>query len=132
MGAFVYILRCSDGSYYTGSARGEELDRRVSEHQQGIGGDYTRRRLPVTLFWHVHFDEIRDAVLWERKIKGWSRAKKQAMMNGDWDSVSFFAKRPTEQVRLLNRKNQETSSLRREVEGFAGRGPLIFTKRSPV
>ena len=109
MGAFVYILHCSDGSYYTGLARGHELDRRISEHQQGIGGDYTRRRLPVTLLWHHHFDQIADAVLWERKLKGWSRAKKEAMMSGAWDTVSFSAKRPAQHARLKS-KTEETSS----------------------
>lgn len=110
MGAFVYILRCVDSSYYTGSARGEELDRRISEHQQGLGGDYTCRRLPVTLVWHEHFEEITDAVFWERKIKGWSRAKKEAMMKGDWSALSFLAKRPTQQAKLRSRNDKETSS----------------------
>lgn len=110
MGAFVYILLCADGSYYTGSARGNELDRRISEHNQGIGSDYTRRRLPVTLVWRQHFDQVTDAVLWERRLKGWSRSKKEAMIRGDWAEVSFRAKRPTQQARLSAREREKTSS----------------------
>ena len=64
----------------------------------------------MTLIWHLHFEEITDAVLWERKIKGWSRAKKEAMMKGEWDMVSFFAKRPSQQAKLKERANPKTSS----------------------
>ncbi|MBI1867954.1 MAG: GIY-YIG nuclease family protein [Methylocystis sp.] len=108
MGAFVHILRCSDGSYYTGSARGDDLDRRISEHQQGVGGDYTRRRLPVILVWHQYFDRITDAVVWERQLKGWSRAKKEAMIRDKWDDVSFRAKRPSQQAKLSAHATQKT------------------------
>lgn len=102
MGAFVYILLCADKSYYVGSTRGDAfaLDRRLSEHRQGMGGDYTKRRLPVALAWNQYFDRIVDAIFWERKIKGWSRAKKEALIRGDWDSVTFFAKRPSQQQKL--------------------------------
>jgi putative endonuclease len=95
MSAFVYILRCADGSYYVGSARGETLDKRMGEHQSGEMGGYTASRLPVELVYAEHFEAITDAIAAERRIKGWSRAKKEALIAGDWDRVQRLAKRPT-------------------------------------
>jgi putative endonuclease len=80
-GRRVYILRCSDGSYYVGSARGD-LERRFAEHQSGAFGGYTAARLPVTLTYSERFIRIDDAIAAERKIKGWSRAKKEALIAG--------------------------------------------------
>jgi putative endonuclease len=94
MDAFVYILRCADGSYYVGSARGD-LARRVAQHQTGYFGGYTASRRPVDLVYHQMFQRITDAIAAERQIKGWSRAKKQALIRGDWDRVSWMAKRPS-------------------------------------
>jgi putative endonuclease len=93
MGAFVYMLRCSDGSFYAGSATGEDLTLRIAQHQAGTFEGYTSTRRPVQLVWSEHFDRITDAIAVERQIKGWSRAKKQALINGDWDSVQRLAKR---------------------------------------
>ena len=97
MSAFVYILRCADGSYYVGSARGESLDRRLSEHQMGTYGGYTSRRRPVTLVHAEHFDRITDAISAERRIESWSRAKKEALIREDWDTLQWLAKRPAAQ-----------------------------------
>jgi putative endonuclease len=94
MSAFVYILRCADGSYYVGSARGETLDKRLGEHQAGSMGGYTASRLPVELVYAEHFQAITDAIAAERRIKGWSRAKKEALIAGNWDRVQALAKRP--------------------------------------
>ena len=91
-GAHVYMLRCADGSYYVGSAR-LGLDRRLSEHNNGIYGGYTSKRLPVELVWSEHFTDITDAIAVERQIKGWSRAKKEALMRGDFETVRALAKR---------------------------------------
>jgi putative endonuclease len=93
MGAFVYILRCSDDSFYVGSATGNDLARRIAEHQRGAFQGYTYRRRPVQLVWSEHFDRIIDAVAAERKLKGWSRAKKRALIGGDWSEVSRLSKR---------------------------------------
>jgi putative endonuclease len=93
MGAFVYILRCSDGSYYVGSASGDDLSRRIAEHQQGVYLGYTCSRRPVHLVWSEHFDRITDAIAVERKIKGWSRAKKKALIRSDWVSIQQLSKR---------------------------------------
>ena len=91
-GAYVYMLRCSDGSYYIGSAR-KGLDRRVAEHNEGRYGGYTSTRRPVTLAWAEHFLDITDAIAVERQLKGWSRAKKEALIRGDYDAIKLLAKR---------------------------------------
>ena len=92
MGAFVYMLRCADGSYYVGSAR-NDLQRRVAEHQAGVHLGYTSTRLPVRLVWSEYFDRITDAIASERKIKGWSRAKKEALIRGGWAEVKLLSRR---------------------------------------
>jgi putative endonuclease len=93
MGAFVYILRCADDSYYVGSATGDDLTLRVAQHNSGYYGGYTSTRRPVQLVWSEHFDRITDAIAAERQLKGWSRVKKEALIKGDWTSVQRFAKR---------------------------------------
>jgi putative endonuclease len=92
-GASIYILRCADGSYYTGVTR-RSVDERVSEHALGLDeGCYTFRRRPVTLVHAEHYSRIVDAVATERRIKGWSRAKKEAYMLGDYAALVALAKR---------------------------------------
>jgi putative endonuclease len=93
MGCYVYMLRCADDSYYVGSATGNDLNRRIMEHQTGARPGYTFKRRPVTLVWSEHFDRITDAIAAERQIKGWSRAKKEALIAGDWHRVQLLAKR---------------------------------------
>jgi len=90
--AFAYMLRCRDGSFYAGSTGGD-LEKRVAEHNAGMYGGYTATRRPVELIWSESFSRITDAIAAERKIKGWSRAKKIALIQGDWDRISTFAKR---------------------------------------
>ena len=92
-GSGIYILECSDRSYYTGITR-REVDARVSEHQQGlVEGCYTATRLPVKLLFDEHYPRIDEAIAAERRIKGWSRAKKEAYMRGDFGKLSQLAKR---------------------------------------
>ncbi len=91
-GAHVYMLRCADGGYYIGSAR-RGLDRRISEHNEGVYGGYTSTRRPVTLAWVQHFLNITDAIAVERQLNGWSRAKKEALIRGDYDAIRVLAKR---------------------------------------
>jgi putative endonuclease len=87
-GAYLYILCCADGSYYTGTAR-IGLEARVSEHNAGTYQGYTAKRRPVTLVFSQWFDRIADAIAAERQVKGWSRKKKEALIRGD-----FASKRP--------------------------------------
>ncbi len=93
MGMFIYIVRCSDDSYYVGSATGEDLSLRIEQHNAGAFPGYTYSRRPVSLVWSEYFDRITDGIAVERKIKGWSRAKKEALINGDWRSLSDLARR---------------------------------------
>ena len=65
----------------------------MAEHQTGAYPGYTSKRRPVTLVWSEHFDRITDAISAERQIKGWSRAKKMALIRGDWDRIQALAKR---------------------------------------
>ena len=93
MGAHVYMLRCADGSFYVGSATGEDLTPRIAQHQAGTFEGYTSLRRPVELVWSEYLDRITDAIAAERKIKGWIRAKKEALIKGDWDSIRQLSKR---------------------------------------
>jgi putative endonuclease len=85
-GAGFYILRCADGSYYTGTTR-TELELRIAKHQQGTFDGYTSDRRPVELVFSEYFERILDAIAMERRIKGWSRAKKEALIAGDLDRL---------------------------------------------
>jgi putative endonuclease len=87
------MLRCSDGSYYVGVATGDDLSKRLAEHQSGAYPGYTSTRRPVHLVWSDHFDRITDAIEVERKLKGWSRAKKEALIKNDWEAIELLAKR---------------------------------------
>jgi putative endonuclease len=93
MGAFAYMLQCADGSYYVGSARGDDLGQRIAQHQTGAYPGYTYKRRPVRLVWSERFDRITDAVAAERQIKGWSRAKKEALISADWSRIRALAGR---------------------------------------
>jgi predicted GIY-YIG superfamily endonuclease len=87
---WVYILRCSDNSYYTGHT--DNLELRVASHQTGEINGYTSTRLPVELIFSQPMVTREEALIAERQIKGWSRAKKEAMVAGDWVKVSMLSK----------------------------------------
>ncbi len=91
-GGWLYILRCSDGSYYVGTTRGS-LESRVAQHNAGAFQGYTASRRPVELIFSQWFDRITDAIENERKVKKWSRAKKEAFIRGDFESLQQLAKR---------------------------------------
>jgi len=91
MNADVYILRCSDGSYYVGSTR-TSLEERLAQHDAGSFGGYTARRRPVELVFEQDFDRITDAIAAERQLKGWTRAKKEALIRGDMETLHRLAK----------------------------------------
>jgi putative endonuclease len=78
--AFTYILECADGSYYVGSTT--DLERRVAQHAAGEGAAYTRRRRPVKLAWSMQMDSIAEAYYLEKKLQGWSRAKRRCVVEG--------------------------------------------------
>jgi putative endonuclease len=87
---YVYILECSDLSYYVGSTW--DLERRVGDHDQGLGAEYTRRRRPVRLVWSCQLDRIDEAFRVEKQIQGWSRAKRQALIEGRYDDLPALAR----------------------------------------
>ena len=86
-----YLLRCADGSYYTGSAR--DLDTRMEQHQSGKGSEYTAKRLPIELVWFAEFDRIDDAYFMEKRIQGWSRRKREALIRGDFEALPGLSKK---------------------------------------
>ncbi len=83
---FMYILKCSDGSFYTGST--QDLERRFQQHQNGEGAQHTKNRLPVELVYFEHFAKVQDAFYREHQIKGWSRKKKLALIEGRIDDLT--------------------------------------------
>ncbi|WP_311269821.1 GIY-YIG nuclease family protein [Sphingobium sp. WCS2017Hpa-17] len=90
MAFHAYILRCNDGSFYAGHT--EDLEGRIAQHDQGLIGGYTAIRRPVTLVWTENFGTRDEALTAERRIKGWSRAKKQALIDGDWERLKLLAR----------------------------------------
>jgi putative endonuclease len=100
MGIYIYMLRCADGSYYVGSATGEDLAPRIAQHNAGVYPGYTFTRRPVILVWSDYFERIADGIAAERQIKGWSRAKKEALIRSDWDGVNDLSRRRAGRARL--------------------------------
>jgi len=89
---YVYILQCADGSYYTGMTN--SIEKRLDEHVHGlIPSCYTFSRRPVVLKFCLDFQYVNDAIMKEKQIKGWSRKKKEALINGDFEELIRLAKR---------------------------------------
>ena len=86
---FVYILKCSDESYYTGVT--SNLEKRFAEHNAGTYDGYTRNRKPVKLIYSERINDINDAIVLEKRIKGWSRKKKEALIQGDFSLLKELA-----------------------------------------
>ncbi|QKT09302.1 GIY-YIG nuclease family protein [Gordonia sp. X0973] len=91
MGAYMYILRCADDSFYVGSTT--DLERRVYQHNEGEGAAYTRRRRPVKLEYAAEFESIVEAYAFEKQVQNWSRAKRQALIDGDFDRLQESARK---------------------------------------
>ena len=88
---YAYILRCSDVSYYVGHT--DDLEKRMNEHRFGQGCIYTSSRLPVELVWSQEFASREEAKAAEAQIKGWNRAKKEALIAGRFDLLSALSSR---------------------------------------
>ena len=92
---YVYILKCSDGTYYTGITN--NLEHRLNQHNEGINSEaYTYARTPVELVFYELFTDYNLAIEWETRIKKWSAKKKEALINSDW-------KRLVEEARCQNK-----------------------------
>jgi putative endonuclease len=88
MALFVYMLRCSDGTIYTGIT--DDPRRRLEQHHQGTWPDgYTAKRRPVTMVYCMHFPDGThgQAIAWEKKLKRWSQPKKLAVINERWEEL---------------------------------------------
>ncbi|WP_395054818.1 GIY-YIG nuclease family protein [Flavobacterium sp.] len=88
---FVYIIKCSDNSYYTGFTN--DIERRFNEHVSGRNKScYTFNKHPLELMWFETFNDVLDAIATEKKIKGWSRIKKEALIENNWDKIELYSK----------------------------------------
>ncbi len=86
---WMYILHCSDNSYYTGSTN--DLERRIQQHQLGEGSNHTKKRLPIRLIYFEEYDRIDLAFYREKQVQGWSRRKKEALINGEQELLPTLA-----------------------------------------
>jgi putative endonuclease len=106
---YTYILLCADGSYYTGSTKYLEL--RLKQHQAGEGAKHTKNRRPVKLVYFAEFSRIDEAFYREKQIQGWSRKKKQALIQGLPDRLSELAKCMNDSTHENNRASAPLSHL---------------------
>ncbi|WP_163397568.1 GIY-YIG nuclease family protein [Flavobacterium fluviatile] len=83
---FVYILKCSDNSFYTGMTN--NIERRLKEHISGLNKEcYTFDKRPLELVFYTEFNEVNQAISFEKQVKGWSRKKKEAIINDKWEDL---------------------------------------------
>ena len=94
MKGYMYILECVDGSYYVGSTN--DLDLRFQQHQNGEGANYTRKRLPVELVYYEEFGRIDGAFYREKQVQGWSRKKKESLINSKQHELPLLSKNYTQ------------------------------------
>ena len=94
MKGYMYILRCSNGEYYSGSTNNLEL--RIEEHHQGKGSNFSWKYLPVELIYKEEFNSEEEAFKREKQIQGWSRAKKEALMSGDIEKLKSLSRNHTD------------------------------------
>lgn len=119
-----YMLHCADGKYYVGHT--DDLERRIAQHQSGEIPGFTASRLPVELVWSESFPTREEAVAAETRLKGWSRAKKKALIGADWATVSALARKSFDtglrQAQPLLRTNGEKAE-------DVGKPPVIVLVR---
>ena len=90
MNCYMYILKCANGAYYTGSTK--DLETRLKQHQNGEGANFTKKHLPVKLVYYEVFERIDDAFNREKQVQGWSRKKKEALINREYDKLPELSK----------------------------------------
>lgn len=112
---FVYILKCSDTSYYTGVTN--DFDRRLEEHQNGIDPIcYTFKRRPLELVFLQDFREIQEAIAFEKQVKGWSRKKKEAIIQNNWQLLKSLSECKNHTSYKNFEKNSSANQLENGVE----------------
>jgi len=89
MKGWMYILKCNDDTYYTGSTN--DLEKRILQHTKGLGAKYTKKRLPVELVYYEEYERVDLAFNREKQVQGWSRNKKEALMAGNPDLLHKMA-----------------------------------------
>jgi len=117
MSFWAYILRLSNGIYYTGHT--DDLDKRIAEHQSGAIKGYTHDKRPIELMWAEEFPTRAEALEAELRVKSWSRAKKEALIRGDWKGLSMAAMPPGERAR---RASASLGGVPRLRSGRTGKG----------
>jgi putative endonuclease len=106
MKGYMYILRCSNGKYYTGSTI--DLNRRLKQHQSGEGANFTKKHLPVELVYFEEFQRIDEAFYREKQVQGWSRKKKEALIEGSNEKLHDLAACKNETSSTLRNKKQDS------------------------
>ena len=104
----MYILKCADGSYYTGSTNNLEL--RLQQHQRGEGAKHTRKRLPVELVYYEEYERIDHAFFREKQVQGWRREKKEALINGKIDKLPELSRGFSHPVASTNSASGELTA----------------------
>jgi tRNA/rRNA methyltransferase len=124
---YAYLLRCADGHYYVGHT--DDLDSRIAQHQAGAIPGYTQKRRPVQLLWADRFPDRDSAFAAERQIKGWSRAKKEALVRGDFEALRDLAKRRSFETGLRLRSAPPQDERNSESLPAHPEEPLSLAKR---
>jgi putative endonuclease len=104
----MYILECADRSYYTGSTTNLEL--RLRQHENGEGANHTKVRLPVKLVYFEEYDRIDQAFYREKQVQGWSRKKKEALINGHLDKLKQLSRPSTPSTRSTSSGSTRSTS----------------------
>ena len=94
MKGYMYILLCSNGQYYIGSTN--DLGKRLAQHQNGEGANFTKKHLPVKLVYYEEFERIDEAFYREKQVQGWNRKKKEALIKGEYDKLPDLSKNYTQ------------------------------------
>ena len=113
MSFWAYMLHCADRSFYPGHT--DDIENRMAEHRHGRFRGYTSTRLPVTLVWSQEFPTRYEALAAERRIKGWSRAKKLALIRGGWQSISTLARNREEREGLRQAQPERSGTKRTDL-----------------
>ena len=126
MKGYMYILKCSDGSYYVGSTTNLEL--RLAQHQAGVGANHTKKRLPIELVYYEEYPRIDEAFYREKQVQGWRREKKEALIRGDFDELRHLSKNYSQLVASKSSTATKVSTAKRKIFPLA----KFATKAEPV
>ena len=106
MKCYMYILKCANGKYYIGSTK--NLERRLYEHQNGEGTNFTKKHLPIELVYFEEFSRIDEAFYREKQVQGWNRKKKEALINEKFENLHELSECKNES-HFSNNENKDSS-----------------------